>query len=131
MGESGKNTGVFYERLIQGIFQAIQDQDQVNNLIVECDKTLQGKISTHQIDVYWQFEKGRITYETIVKAKDWHSAVKQGQLFHFRCILGELLRQPRGVFATRTGYQQGAKGLPRSSKSLNVVAAQERVPHRF
>jgi hypothetical protein len=32
MGESGKNTGVPYERLVEGIFQAIHDQDQVNNL---------------------------------------------------------------------------------------------------
>jgi len=109
MGESGKNTGVPYERLVQGIFQAIHDQDEVNNLTVERDKTLQGKISTHQIDVYWQFEKGGITYETIVQARDWQNAVKQGDLFHFKCILDDLPGQPRGVFVTRTGYQQGAK----------------------
>lgn len=93
---------------MQGIFQAVLDQDQVNNLTVERDKTLQGKISTHQIDVYWQFEKGGITYETIVQAKDWQSAVKQGQLFHFKCVLDDLPGQPRGVFVTRTGYQQFA-----------------------
>jgi len=109
MGESGKNTGVPYERLVQGIFQAIHDQDEVNNLTVERDKTLQGKISTHQVDVYWQFEKGGITYETIVQARDWQNAVKQGDLFHFKCILDDLPGQPRGVFVTRTGYQQGAK----------------------
>jgi hypothetical protein len=109
MGESGKNTGVPYERLVQAIFQAIHDQDQVNNVTIERDKTLQGKISTHQIDVHWQFEKGGITYETIVQAKDWQNVVKQGELFHFKCILDDLPRQPRGVFVTRTGYQQGAK----------------------
>ena len=110
MGESDKNTGVPYERLVQGIFQAIHDQEEVNNLTVERDKTLQGKISTHQIDVYWQFEKGGITYETIVQAKDWQTnPVKQGDLFHFKCILDDLPGQPRGVFVTRTGYQQGAK----------------------
>jgi hypothetical protein len=109
MGESDKNTGVPYERLIQGIFQAIHDQDQVNSLTIERDKTLKGKISTHQIDVYWQFEKGGIAYETIVQAKDWQSAVKQGELFQFKCVLDDLPGQPRGVFVTRTGYQQGAK----------------------
>jgi len=50
MGESDKNTGVPYERLVQGIFQAIHDQDQVHTIAVEHDKTLQGKTITHQID---------------------------------------------------------------------------------
>ena len=109
MGKGGKNTGVPYERLVQGIFQAIHDQDQVNSVTVERDKTLQGKISRHQIDVYWKFEKAGITHEVIVQAKDWQSAVKQGELFHFKCILDDLPGPPIGVFVTRTGYQEGAK----------------------
>jgi Restriction endonuclease len=104
-----KNTGVAYEKLVQGIFQAIHDQEEVATVTVEQNKTLKGKISTHQVDVYWKFQKAGIEHEVVVQAKDWRSAVKQGNLFHFKCVLDDLPNQPRGVFVTRTGYQQGAK----------------------
>jgi hypothetical protein len=109
MAKKKKNTGVPYEKLVQGIFQAIHDQEEVATITVEQNKTLQGKISTHQIDVYWKFQRGGIEHEVIVQAKDWRSAVKQGNLFHFKCVLDDLPSQPRGIFVTRTGYQQGAK----------------------
>jgi len=109
MAKKKKNTGIPYEKLVQGIFQAIHDQEEVATITVEQNKTLQGKISTHQIDVYWRFQTGGIEHEVIVQAKDWRSAVKQGDLFHFKCVLDDLPNQPRGVFVTRTGYQQGAK----------------------
>jgi hypothetical protein len=99
-----KNTGVPYEKLVQGIFQAIHDQEEVATITVEQNKTLKGKISTHQIDVYWKFQKGGIEHEVIVQAKDWRSAVKQGDLFHFKCVLDDLPNQPRGIFVSRTGY---------------------------
>jgi hypothetical protein len=104
-----KNTGIPYERLVQGIFQVLHDQEGVATIAVEQNKTLQGKISTHQIDVYWRFQTGGIEYEAIVQAKDWRSAVKQGDLFHFKCVVDDLPNQPRGIFVTRTGYQQCAK----------------------
>lgn len=109
MAKKKKNTGIPYEKLVRGIFQAIHDQEEVATITVEQNKTLQGKISTHQIDVYWKFQTGGIEHEVIVQAKDWRSAVKQGDLFHFKCVLDDLPNQPRGVFVTRTGYQQGAK----------------------
>ena len=43
------NTGLPYELLVQGIFQAIHDQTEVSNIIVEHNKTLKGKSITHQI----------------------------------------------------------------------------------
>jgi len=109
MAKKKKNTGVPYEKLVQGIFQAIHNQQEVATTTVEQNKILQGKISTHQIDVYWKFQRGGIDHEVVVQAKDWRSTVKQGDLFHFKCVLDDLPNQPRGVFVTRTGYQQGAK----------------------
>src|ERR1019366_603109 len=109
MANKKKNTSIPYEKLVQGIFQVIHDQEEVATITVEQDKTLKGKISTHQVDVYWKFLKAGIEHEVIVQAKDWRSAVKQGNLFHFKCVLDDLPNQPRGIFVTRTGYQQGAK----------------------
>jgi hypothetical protein len=50
MANKKKNTGVPYEKLVHGIFQAIHDQEKVATITVEQNKTLRGKISTHQID---------------------------------------------------------------------------------
>jgi hypothetical protein len=111
MAKGKKNTGLSYELLVQGIFQAINDQEEVANLIIERDKILQGKTIPHQIDVYWKFEKTGITYETIVQAKDWQSRVKKGQLMEFKGILDDLPGQPRGIFVTRSGYQKSAKTM--------------------
>ena len=109
MAKTRKNTGMSYELVVQGIFQAIHNQGEVANLVVERNKTLRGKTTTHQIDVYWKFERAGIAYETVVQAKDWKNPVKKGQLLEFKGVLDDLPGQPRGVFVTRTGYQRGAK----------------------
>jgi hypothetical protein len=109
MAKGKTNTGLSYEILVQGIFQAIYDQEKVANLIVERNKILQGRTTPHQIDVYWKFEKAGITYENILQAKDLQSPVKLGQLIEFKGILDDLPGQPRGIFVTRSGYQKSAK----------------------
>jgi hypothetical protein len=102
-------TGQSYENLTQAIFQSILDQKEVSNITVERDVTLQGKTTTHQIDIYWKFQKGLVQYETIVQAKDWSKPVDKAHLLLFREILNDLPNQPRGIFVTRSGYQEGAK----------------------
>jgi hypothetical protein len=109
MGNRRDNTGKPYEILVQAIFQAIHDQEEVATVIVGRNKTLQGRTTPHQIDVYWEFEKGGISYAAIVQAKDWQSPVKLGQLLEFRGVLDDLPGQPRGIFVTRSGYQRGAR----------------------
>src|ERR1700730_15716920 len=109
MAKKKKNTGIPYEKLVQGIFQVIHNQEEVETITVEQNKTLQGKVSTHQIDVYWKFRSAGIEHEVIVQAKDWRSAVKQGDLFHFKCVLTILLTPPRGIFVRRTGNHKGAR----------------------
>ena len=82
----------------------------MRNVEVEHDVQLPGKSNTsHQIDVYWKFERGGIEYETIVQAKDWNKAVDQGELLKFNGVLSDLPRRMTGVFVSREGSQQGAK----------------------
>jgi len=40
MAKKKKNTGVPYEKLVQGIFQAIHDQEEVTTITVEQNKIL-------------------------------------------------------------------------------------------
>jgi len=104
------NTGIAYEKLTQQIFDQIFNQNLVPTIKVEHDVCLQGKSSVaHQIDVYWEFEKGGIAYRTAVEAKDWGKPVNQGELFKFNCVLDDLPNKTIGIFVTRTGYQSGAR----------------------
>src|SRR5271170_3094022 len=101
-------TGNAYENLIQIIFQAILGQKKFPNLKVERNIKLKGKTARHQIDVYWKFEFGGVPYVAIVQAKDWSKPVEQAHLLTFKAVLDDLPGQPRGIFVTRVGYQQGA-----------------------
>jgi len=105
----GKNTGKPYERLAQAVLQAIINQSDVHNIEVQHDVTLQGKLTSHQIDVYWKFSVGGVEYETVVQAKDWNEPVNQGEMLKFKAVLDDLPGQPRSIVVSRTGYQQGAR----------------------
>ena len=102
-------TGESYENLVQVIFQSIVLQRDYPNLSVKRNVILQGKTTSHQIDIYWKFEVGGVQYETIVQAKDWNKPVDKSHLLAFKAILDDLPGQPRGIFVTRSGYQAGAK----------------------
>jgi len=104
-----KNTGIPYEHLARKIFDQIVNQNSVETIDVQHDVLLRGTKTTHQIDVYWEFEIGGIKYATIVQAKDWARPVDQGELIKFKGVLDDIPGQPRGVFVTKTDYQKGAK----------------------
>lgn len=106
--KSTKNTGKLYEILTQKIFQELSNQSYVKNIDVKHNVILVGQSSKHQIDVFWEFEVSGVSYKTVVQTKDWTDNVKQEQLFAFKAVLDDIPGQPRGVFVTRTGYQQGA-----------------------
>jgi len=103
-----KNTGKDYESLVEDVFKQIMEQDNVQTLKIEKNKIIQGKTTTHEIDVYWEFFVGRIQYTTIIQAKDWGTKVPQGEILKLKSILEDIPGQPRGVFVTKTGYQKGA-----------------------
>ena len=115
-----------YEVLIQEIFQQLLNQT-VPNIPVEHDVVKQGTKTKHQIDVYWEFTLGGITYRTIVQAKDWAKAVDQGELLRFDSVVHDLPGQPRGIMVTTQGYQEGALEFARSCGIL-VYELREKAP---
>lgn len=112
------NTGKQYEKLTQAVFDQIVNTDQsvVNTINVQHNVTLQGNINSHQIDVYWEFEIGGVTYKTLIQAKELNRKVQQSQMETFRSVLDDLPGST-GVFVTNIGYQQGAENL---AKACNI-----------
>ena len=120
-----KNTGRDYESLVESVFTQLLEQDSVKNITVEKNKILQGKTTTHEIDVYWEFIAGGIKYSTIIQAKDWQQKVPQGEMLKLKAIIEDLPGQPRGIFITRTGYQQGALDV---AKANGIITYELREP---
>ena len=104
-----KKSGKDYEILTQWIFDQILNDKRVKTIDVKHGIDLQGKTALHEIDVYWEFEIGGVTYKTIVQAKDWKTPVDQGKLIQFKGVLDDIPNQPRGIFITRKGYQRGSR----------------------
>lgn len=107
---SKKNTGLSYEKLTQTVFHQIINQNSAQTIHVQHDVTLQGKTTTHQLDVYWEFELSGIKYCTAIQAKDWKNKVPQKEMLAFKAILDDL-PGTTGVYVSKTGYQSGAKNV--------------------
>lgn len=103
-----KNTGIEYEKLTQFIFTQIVNQDKALNIDVQHDITFQGKTTSHQIDVYWEFELGGIKYRAIIQAKNWQNKVKQSDMLTFVGVLNDLPSGTKGIYVSLSGYQSGA-----------------------
>ncbi|MFO0737560.1 MAG: restriction endonuclease [Labilithrix sp.] len=118
-------TGKPYERLTRRVFETLLAQQSVKNLRVEHDIKLQGLTNEHQIDVYWEFEAGGITYRTVVECKDKTKPVEKQTLHALWTTLQDLPGQPRGVVVSRSGFQEGAE---RFAKAHGILLYELRAP---
>jgi hypothetical protein len=120
-----QNTGKPYEKLTRRVFEVLLAQQSVTNVRVDHDVKLRGITNEHQIDVYWEFETGGITYRTVVECKDWKEPVDQGTLFALHTVLLDLPGQPRGVVVARSGFQRGAEQF---AEAHGIVLYELRAP---
>ena len=117
-----------YELLIQEIFQQLLEQDSVPNILVEHDVIRQGITTRHQLDVYWEFKLGGITFRVVVQAKNWAKPVDKGELLKFESVLRDLPGQPLGIVVTAQGYQKGALEVARAHGIKVYELKQETTP---
>lgn len=106
------NTGKEYEIFVSSIQQAILHADLLainKNIKVEVDKRIIDNCGIErQFDIYWEYELGGITYKTVIECKDYNSRIsveKIDALIGKTCDIPDL----KPVFATKKGYQSGAK----------------------
>jgi len=108
---TSKKRGVRFEQLAQHVFQAILDQELVQNIEVKHNVRLNGLATSHQIDVFWEFQVDDVRYQIVLEAKDWKGAVDQGQVLKLSAVLADLPGRPRGIVVSRSGFQAGARRL--------------------
>ena len=96
-----------YELLVREIYQQMLDQDQALNVAVQHNVQKQGRATSHQIDVYWEFCLGGVTHKVVVQAKKWKSPIRKGDVLTFKGVL-EDLPGTVGIMVTSSRYQKGA-----------------------
>ena len=96
-----------YELLVREIYQQMLDQDQAQNVVVQHNVQKQGRATSHQIDVYWEFCLGGVTHKVAVQAKRWKNPIRKGDVLTFKGVL-EDLPGTIGIMVAASRYQKGA-----------------------
>ncbi len=107
-----KNTGKEYEIFVENLYQALLNSEpylKQHNIKIERNKKIIGNGGNkREFDIYWEYELAGITYKTVIECKDYNSSVSIALVDG---LVGKLNDFPdiKGIFATKKGYQSGAK----------------------
>jgi hypothetical protein len=123
-----KNTGKEYELFVAKLQQALLNAETITtqkNIQVEIDKKITDNCGIErQFDIYWEYELGGITYKTVIECKDYNSNISVEKI---DALIGKIRDIPdlKAVFATKKGYQSGAKTKAEQNKiDLLIVREQ-------
>ncbi|WP_037282844.1 restriction endonuclease [Saccharibacillus sacchari] len=123
-----KNTGREYELFVAKLQQALLDSDEFTakkNIKVEVNKLIKDNWGIErQFDIYWEYELAGLVYKTIIECKDYNSDISIDKI---DSLVGKARDIPdlKLVFATKKGYQSGAKKKAEQNKiSLLIVREQ-------
>ncbi|MER3281213.1 restriction endonuclease [Salmonella enterica] len=106
------NTGKEYEELVRDIQRSLINAENIpslKNINIEKNKKIKDRSGIdREFDIYWEFEIGGHTYRSVIECKDYSSPVSIEKIDAF---IGKTNDIPglKLIYATRTGYQSGAK----------------------
>ncbi|EOI1004519.1 TPA: restriction endonuclease [Enterobacter roggenkampii] len=106
------NSGKEYEELVRDIQYSLINAENIpslNNINIEKNKKIKDRSGIdREFDIYWEFEIGGHTYRSVIECKDYSSPVSIEKIDAF---IGKTNDIPglKLIYATRTGYQSGAK----------------------
>lgn len=109
-----RNTGKEYEKFVESLYQAVLTTDKVTenlrNLRFERNKRFRARYGTpREFDVYWEYELDDVVTKTVIECKDYQSTIEIAKIDALVGKLGDIDDDLIPVFATKTGYQSGAK----------------------
>lgn len=124
MANNGREYELFVAKLQQAILNAEPEATQ-RNISVETDKIIVDNCGIkRQFDIYWEYELGGLNYKTEIECKDYNSDISVEKI---DALIGKVRDIPglKAVFATKKGYQSGAKAKADQNKiDLLIVREQ-------
>lgn len=122
------NNGKDYEQFVALLQQALLDAESITqqkNISVQLNKKIFDNCGVErEFDLYWEYELAGITYKTVIECKDYDSRIP---LEKIDALIGKIRDIPdlKAVFATKKGYQSGAKAKAEHNKiDLLIVREQ-------
>ncbi len=121
------NTGKEYELFVVNLQQALLNAENITtqkNINVVVDKKILDNCGIErQFDIYWEYELGGFTYKTVIECKDYSSKVSIEKI---DALIGKIRDIPdlKAVFATKTGYQSGARTKAEQNK-IDILIVRE------
>lgn len=122
------NNGKDYELFVANLQQALLNAEQVTtqkNISIEVNKKLLDSCGIErEFDIYWEYELAGFVYKTVIECKDYSSKVSVEKI---DALIGKVKDLPdlKAVFATKMGYQSGAKAKAEQNKiDLLIVREQ-------
>jgi hypothetical protein len=110
--ENLSNDGKDYEQFVALLQQALLNAESLTeqkNIEIELNKKIMDTCGVErEFDLYWEYELAGITYKTVIECKDYNSRIP---LEKIDALIGKIRDIPdlKAVFATKKGYQSGAK----------------------
>lgn len=97
-----------YQQAVREIYEAIAGLDTVTTSQAEYQAKITGRTSTHEVDAYWEFTDGDITYKAVIVAKEQTTLA---ELFAFLRTVRDIPGQVMGVVVTQPVYQKDIKEM--------------------
>ncbi|BDZ30275.1 restriction endonuclease [Lactiplantibacillus sp. WILCCON 0030] len=130
-----KNKGDRLESLIQYFYQELSKLSN-KNIKVKTKYDIDGKSgTTHNIDVYYQFELNGIIHRVIFECKNWKNKVSKDKVLTLKAIIDDIPNSV-GVMVAPKGYQSGTqtfaehhgiKLISGSEQSLLAIVVQSKL----
>lgn len=122
------NNGKEYETFVASLQQALLNAENITtqkNIQIELNKKIIDNCGIkREFDLYWEYELGGLIYKTVIECKDYNSNIAVEKI---DALIGKIRDIPdlRAVFATKKGYQSGAKKKAQRNKiDLLVIREQ-------
>ncbi|HDZ9330019.1 TPA: restriction endonuclease [Vibrio cholerae] len=122
------NNGRGYEEFVASLQTALFESEKwtdLRNIQIEQNKKIEDNFGIErEFDLYWEYELAGITYKTVIECKDYASKVSIEKI---DALLGKVRDIPdlKPIFATKTGYQSGAKVKALSNKVELLIVREQ------
>ena len=98
-----------YERFAQEIILQLSQASKMNGSDVQHNVKLKGVSGQkHQIDVYWEYERGGKKQRVAIECKNYKRRISLEKVCAFKGVLDDL-DGVNGIMVTKVGFQKGAK----------------------
>ena len=101
--------GSEYELFVKYVYECLNQVDGLTDVQIQHDVKLVGAAGVeHQIDLFWTFKLGGVTYKVAVECKDYNKHVSKEKILTFHAVLQDI-GNIHGIFASKMGFQSGAR----------------------